>query len=98
MLNSFSYAVLLVNYNGSKLIESYKLQEIFLIRDPLSCDKLPTYLWTDLIKLDLLVGLARARLSQSGAQVLLQFGAPFPGYRLKKRGEVYYEIDICFCL
>ena len=40
--------------------------------------------------------LFRARLSQSGAQVLLQFGAPLPGYILKKRGEVYYEIHICF--
>ena len=29
---------------------------------------------------------ARARLIQSGAQVLLQFGAPLPGYILKKGG------------
>ena len=30
--------------------------------------------------------MVRARLSQSGAQVLLQFGAPLPGYTLKKGG------------
>ena len=33
--------------------------------------------------------LFRARLSQSGAQVLLQFGAPLPGYILKKGGVGY---------
>ena len=34
-------------------------------------------------------GSIRARLSLSGAQVLIQFGAPLPAYTLKKRGGEY---------
>ena len=40
----------------------------------------------------------RAQLSQSGAQVLLQFGALYLSLYVKKRGEAYYEIHMCFCL